>query len=344
MAKRLLARRIVLCALAGQLFINAPARAGAPGVGGIVYDPSNWVQNYNSVVNSLTQIGQLSEVIAQGGLTIQNLFSLIGLGQQTIKGVNGLISDTTYLLSGRLFLDYANQIAGIFNTVKTQVDGTSNFAQNSHNLDNTGDFTDLSTATGQQLAATLMDGQEESVPEESNHDRLVTYVDNQMNVALPNMYNLGQEVLEVTYKISCVSDQPSSLPPEILQVCQAEGLDLFNIPTLMQAYSDNYATLSAIQQTGGQNNNLYASTENNGQNASFSLQIETTQQNIQATLQQSQLMLQNLQMILAAKQAKLEVARASLERSAREEEIRNLSVQLTKPNILSSEIQQFYGP
>jgi hypothetical protein len=118
MAKQLLARRVVLCALAGQLFINAPARAGVPGVGGIVYDPSNWVQNYNSVVNSLTQIGQLSEVITQGGLTIQNLFTLIGLGQQTIQGVNGLISDTTYLLSGRLFIDFADQISGVYNSLQ----------------------------------------------------------------------------------------------------------------------------------------------------------------------------------------------------------------------------------
>jgi hypothetical protein len=344
MAKRFLARRVVLCTLAGNLLLITPARAGAPGVGGIVYDPSNWVQNYNSVANSLTQIGQLSQVITQGGLTIQNLFSLIGLGQQTIQGVNGLISDTTYLLSGRLFIDFANQINGVFNNVKLQVDNITSFAQNSQNLDNTSDFTDTSTATGQKLSATLMDGQEESVAGESNHDRLVTYVDNQMNVAIPNMYNLELEVLQVSYKISCISDPLSSLPPEVLQVCQAQGLDLYNIPTLMQAYSDNYTTLSSIQQTGGQNNNLYASSNNNGQNASFSLQIETTQQNIQSTMQQSQLMLQNLQMILAAKQAQLEVARASLERSAREEEIRNLSVQLTKPYILSSEIQQFFGP
>ncbi len=339
-----LTKRVLAGVLALSLGFGRPALAGAPGIGGIVYDPSNWVQNYNSVVNSLTQIGQLGQVIANGAVTIQNLLQMVGLATQTLSGINGLISNTTYLLSGRLFVDYYNQVVGIYQSLVSEFDSLVAASNNAGNLGvSTNTLTDTTTQTGQEISAYLMDGQQEQTSTQTNHDRLIQYVDYQMNVELPLMYQLQEEVLETTYKMECLTQPLNTLRPEIYQTCQNQGLISFNIPALTQAASTNQQTINAINQSGGINNPSYGQGAE-GQNQAFSVQIETTQTAINATIAQAQLILQQYQTILQAKQAQLEVARASLERSSREEEIRALSANLTQPYLLATEIEQFYGP
>lgn len=327
-------KKRILAATLSVLLLTSPARAGSPvGVGGIVYDPSNWVQNYDQVVNSLQQISQLSSLIANGEATLTQVFQLVSLGAQTISTINVMKDDLVYVLSGRLFVDYYNQISGLFNSLQTATNG---IVYGSNNISQVATTTEFSTGseTGQLIDSAVMNGQE-GTAEQTNSQRLVSFVDDQINVQLPKMVEQETRIMNITAKMRCITDNLDSLPPEIRDLCTSTGLEQLNLPVLQQQFADNQNTLADLQST---------SQTAEGQVASFSLQLENTQQSLGTVIQQAELTLSQYQTKLAMEEANLRVFEASLQRTARQEELYTLSVKLNEPDTIATEIARFYGP
>jgi hypothetical protein len=323
------------------LTIN-PVFAGGVGPGSIVLDPTNLAQNVNQVTNSLTQIGQLTELISKGALTIENLLRIIQLTRETISGIDRLKQNVQFLLSGNLFRDYQNYIASLFKDFDTTVNTVTAFSGNAQNLRSTTDgLSNTETPTGQEIDSTLMNGQE-GEKKDDNYTRLQNFTELQVNVQLPNVKRIEEEVLAITYKMRCQTDNFDTLPDEIKQICIDTGLKDFNIPQLTESLQRSYKTLQTLETQQQENGGLEGA--NDQQNAAFTLQVSNVQRTNQTNLENAKLVLDQTKMILEAKLAELQVARSSIERTQRYEDVRAISSQLGKLNALQNEFARSYAP